>query len=255
MRRVRRSAYDNCMSVTRCVTTALLSACVVSPGGATPGATTTAGDHAQECSPQFALLTAGSSVGGIDLPVWRKDQAGTWGGDDWLGWTYDGDALVPVTLIVQDLPKERNGPDEDDEVTVESIPEVPFAMRCIPVPTAHIRSAGIVNHDLEYSGPLRITLGDRRYDLRVRRSGQDLADAQIVLTDGRRIQVLYSTEGSVDEPHFEVNWAGDLDGDGELDLVVNLSSKYSWHPHVLLLSSMASGDEIVREAARLETGC
>jgi hypothetical protein len=243
------------MHFARFVIAGILFACALSVTGASPGATRTAGEHTQECSPQFAPLTAGSSVGGIDLPVWRKDQAGTWGGDDWLGWTYDGDALVPVTLIVQDLPKERNGPDEADEVTVESIPEVPFAMRCIPVPTAHIRSADVVNHDLSYSGPLRITLGDRRYDLRVWSSRLDLADAQVVLTDGRRTQVLYSTGGFVDEPHFEVEWAGDVDGDGELDLVVNLSGKYSWHPHVLLLSSMASGDEIVREAARLETGC
>jgi hypothetical protein len=243
------------MSLTRLVTAGVLFACSVSAHGPMPSASRMPSDASRECSPQFAPLTTGSSVGGIDLPVWRKDQAGTWGGDDWLGWTYDGDALVPVTIIVRDLPKERNGPDEDAEVTVESIPEVPFAMRCIPVPTAYIRSAGVVNHDLIYSGPLRIPLGDRRYDLRVRGSSQDLADAQVVLTDGRRTQVLYSTDGFVDDPHFEVNWAGDLDGDGELDLVVNLSRKYSWHPHVLLLSSMASGDELVGEAARLETGC
>jgi hypothetical protein len=63
-----------------------------------------------------------------------------------------------------------------------------------------------------------------------------------------------ATDGFVDEPHFDVPWAGDLDGDGKLDLVVNLSRKYSLHPYRLLLSSMAAVGELVGEAAAFETG-
>ena len=77
----------------------------------------------------------------------------------------------------------------------------------------------------------------------------------MVLSEGDRRQVLYSTDGFADEPHFEIEWAGDLDGDGELDLVANLSRKYSWHPHCLLLSSMASEHELVGQAACFETSC
>jgi nucleoid-associated protein YgaU len=160
---------------------------------------------------------------------------------------------VPVTLIVRELPKEH--PDDEEEVTVESIPNVPFAMRCVDVPTAHVQPAGVVNHDLLYTGPLRITLGDRRYEVQVRSARKDLSDAQVILSDGKRRQVLYSTDESSDEPHFDVEWAGDLDGDEKLDLVVNLSRKYSWHPHCLLLSSMASETELVGETACFETGC
>jgi hypothetical protein len=69
-------------------------------------------------------------------------------------------------------------------------------------------------------------------------SRADLSDATVVLTHGRETQVLYSTDGFVDEPHFDVPWAGDLDGDRKLDLVVNLSRKYSLHPYRLLLSSV-----------------
>jgi hypothetical protein len=209
-------------------------------------------DPAGQCRPQFAPLMTGSSNSRSNLKFWRKNEAGAWGGDGWLGWTYDDDALVPVSLVVRDWPNERS--DDQDEVTVESIPDVVFAMRCIGVPTAYIRSAGIVNGELHYRESLRMALRERRYELALRGSRKDLTDAKVVLTDGRRAQVIYSTDGFVDEPHFDVPWAGDLDGDGELDLVVNLSRKYSDHPYRLLLSSMAGPGELVGEAARFETG-
>jgi len=208
-------------------------------------------DPPGKCTPQFAPLTTGSSNSRSPLKFWRKDEAGRWGGDGWLGWTYDDDALVPVTLIVRDWPKERD--DDEDEVTVESVPDVTFAMRCIAVPTLHIRPAGVVNASLHRGEPVRLALGEKEYQLVLRGSREDLTDAQVILSDGHRSQALYSTEGFVDDPHFDVNWAGDLDGDGLLDLVVNLSRKYSVAPYRLLLSSLASGDELLAEAARFET--
>jgi len=203
------------------------------------------------CTPQFAPLTTGSSNSRSPLKFWRKDEAGQWGGNGWLGWTYDHDALMPLSLTVRDLPKERL--DDEDEVTVQSTADVTFAMRCITVPTFHIRSADVVNHSLRYRRPLHLVLGEGTYQIVLRGSREDLTDAQVILTDGRRTQVLYSTDGFVDDPLFNVNWAGDLDGDGLLDLVVVLTRKYSVHPYRLLLSSLAAPDELVGEAARFET--
>jgi len=204
-----------------------------------------------ECVPQFAPLTTGSSNARTPLKFWRQDEAGEWGGDGWLGWTYDDDALVPLTLRVRDLPKER--PNDESEVTVESTADVTFAIRCIKVPTLHIRSASVVNYSLHHRKPLHIALGERSYHLTLRGAREDLTDADVVLSDGHRKQVLYSTEGFVDDPLFEVNWAGDLDGDGLLDLVALLTRKYSVHPYRLLLSSLAAPDELVAEAATFET--
>src|SRR5262245_29491132 len=83
------------------------------------------------CVPQFAPLSTGSSSGASTLPFWRKEDAGNWGGGGWLGWTRDGNALVPLTLVVRDRRKER--PDDDDYVSVEKSTDVTFAVRCIPV--------------------------------------------------------------------------------------------------------------------------
>ena len=210
-----------------------------------------AADAPTECTPQFAPLTSGSSSSRSHLQFWKRNEAGTWGGDGWLGWTYDNDALVPVSLIVRDLPKERS--DDAAEVTVESTGDVTFAMRCVDVPTLHIRPADVVNHSLQFQKPLRIALAARKYELVLGGSRADLTDAKVTLSDGSRKQVLYSTGGFVDDPLFDMRWAGDLDGDGLLDLVVVLTRKYSVHPYRLLLSSLAGPEELVGEAASFET--
>jgi hypothetical protein len=130
-----------------------------------------------------------------------------------------------------------------------------FAVRCMPaVRAGRMESALVVNHELQFDGPLEIALGKRRYIVRLERLNQNLADARVVLSDGTVRQVLYSTDGFVDDPHFYVEWAGDLDRDGRLDLVVNLSRKYSMHPHRLLLSTTAKESELVGEAAVFVTG-
>jgi len=205
------------------------------------------------CVPQFAPLSTGSSSGASTLPFWRKEEAGNWGGGGWLGWTSEGNTLVPVTLVVRDLRKDR--PDDEEEVSVEKSADVTFAVRCVPgLRAGTIRSAGIVNHELSGIRSLRISVGTRRYEIQLRSQRDDLSDAAVMLTEGSRTQVLYSADGFADEPHFDIAWAGDLDRDGRLDLIVNLSRKYSWHPYRLLLSSKASASQLVGDAALFETG-
>lgn len=207
------------------------------------------------CKPQFAPLNTGASSAASDLDHWRKEEAGSWAGKNWVGWTYDSTRLVPVELIVRPL-TDKDDVHEEDRVTVEWRPKkLSFAVRCMPtVRAGPMESAPVVNHELHFRGPVEIALGKRRYTVRLDRSREDLTDARVVLTEGTVSQVLYSTDGFVDDPHFYVEWAGDLDRDGRLDLVVNLSRKYSIHPHRLLLSTKANRSELVGEAAVFETG-
>ena len=206
-----------------------------------------------DCAPQFAPLHTGSHSGSSNVPFWRKEEAGEWNGAGWLGWTWNSRTLVPVTLVVRNRPKDRL--DDADEVTVEGFSDVTFAVRCIGgLRAGPIQSADVINHSLIANRLLRVSLGKRRYELRLQSRRGDLADAAVLLTEGQETQLLYSAEGFADEPHFNIDWAGDLDGDGRLDLVVNLSRKYSSAPHRLLLSSRASGKQLVGEAAAFETG-
>lgn len=205
------------------------------------------------CERQFAPFETGTFSSDSEVKFWRKAEAGAWDGTGWLGWSRGADTLQPVRLVVRDRPK--HFPEDEDLVTVESLPEVTWAVRCMPgLRAGEIHNADVVNHDLHYQGPLDISLGTRRYQLRLQAKAPSLADAKVILAHAGRTQVLYSADGFADDPHFDIEWAGDLDADGKLDLIVNLSRKYSVHPHRLLLSSKASGTQLVGEAAVFITG-
>ena len=59
-----------------------------------------------------------------------------------------------------------------------------------------------------------------------------------------------------DEAQWVLLWAGDLDGDGRLDLYMNLSTHYNVSARRLFLSSAAASGALVREVAVFQTtGC
>ena len=210
--------------------------------------------HAPACTPQFAPLMTGSYSGASPVPFWPRAEADGWGGPGWLGWTDDGDQLRAARLIVRSRPPDE-GHDESF-VTVESAPRVTFAVRCVKGlragPIQRATSETAISLLSNRSG--RLAIGRRQYQLRLESVEPSLADAKVILTDGSRTQVLYSADGFADDPHFDIVWTGDLDGDGRLDLVVNLSRKYSEHPYRLLLSTRAAAGQLVGDAARFETG-
>src|SRR5918996_5313001 len=165
-----------------------------------------------------------------------------------------------------------------DQKTRESqlaVTRVSFALRKEPGPTAYRLvttppgaqlllsgvprlSAGAaitVSQHIDLGGNRReaeLWVGTRHYRIRLDSKEPNYCDAVITLTlaqDGRR-QELFDAAGpgttndpalmvSCDEPHFRVHWAGDLDRDGQLDMLVTFSHKYSYHPRQLFLSSRA----------------
>ena len=159
----------------------------------------------------------------------------------WIGlFVENGSASVrPVTLTTRREPLcDENKP----ELFVETVPKGAVAVfRGIP----GIKPRNVARIDVEEL-PAAMHLGQRGYSLRLER------DSDVVLREGKKTQVLYSTGGSADDPHFTIIYAGDLDGDGRLDLLTNFSRKYSVNPMVLWLSSKAKNGEIVGEAARVE---
>jgi hypothetical protein len=97
--------------------------------------------------------------------------------------------------------------------------------------------------------------GARDYSVRLSASDVSLCDASIALVFGNRVQTLYTPADNpfaCDEPHFDVEWAGDLDRDGALDLLVTFSSKYSHYPRKLFLSSTAGPTDLVGEPISYE---
>jgi hypothetical protein len=68
----------------------------------------------------------------------------------------------------------------------------------------------------------------------------------LIFTNGLISQRL-SVDGFFDDPKLELLWAGDLDGDGRPDLLMNMSPKYGTSIFTLFLSSKAQSNQLVGE--------
>lgn len=181
-------------------------------------------------------------------------------GRDWLGLLLvDGESrLEPVaarwngSVLFGDSVFEL---DVTPELTPDAVPylllaEVP-GIRAGDAPTVLETEASLWTEERR----LEIALGDDSYELELSASDPMLCDAAVTLTLGTATQTLYPPGNdafSCDEPHFSVQWAGDLDGDGRLDLVTTFSPKYSYFPRRLWLSSAASAGELVGLVATTE---
>jgi hypothetical protein len=70
-----------------------------------------------------------------------------------------------------------------------------------------------------------------------------------MLQSGGTEQIPYEWPDGFSDQHCELFWAGDLDGDGRLDLVMNLSGHYNVSETTLFLSSTRQQGKLVRKAA------
>ena len=103
---------------------------------------------------------------------------------------------------------------------------------------------------IEDGKPVAIRHGGETFELRL------AANNRVTLHHRAETQVLFPAPEFVDEPHFALVWAGDLDRDGRLDLITVLSPKYSWFPYEVWLSSAAVKGEIVHRIAHYDRyGC
>jgi hypothetical protein len=124
---------------------------------------------------------------------------------------------------------------------------VPLVSSGPAVTVAQYIDLGSENRETEFK------LGLQVYKIRLHSNNVDLCDTVITLSDGSRTQKVFQPNtGSpftCDGPHFRIHWAGDIDRDGHLDLLVTFSPKYSAFPRQLLLSSAARKGELVSEVA------
>jgi hypothetical protein len=77
---------------------------------------------------------------------------------------------------------------------------------------------------------------------------------KVKLTVGRKTQTIASFKCVASDKYPRIYWAGDLDGDGKLDLVLDNATHYNVIEFTLFLSSAAQGDELVRRVASFRKG-
>lgn len=97
--------------------------------------------------------------------------------------------------------------------------------------------------------------------------GADGADGQppksfkIIFSCGASKQVLWdiskpsADDFNFDDPKFSLLWAGDQDGDGKIDVKMDMSPKYSCTKEVLYLSTKAETGNLVGVSGMPKTTC
>ena len=194
--------------------------------------------------------------------IGRASDQALAGRTDWLGlYERDGGWRLERTAVeirpgdLQDLPSYRvlaepGGP----RLLLSAVP----GLR--PGPATVAGDAVLLSQQTPSAG---FTVGGRRYVVTLRSRQPNYCDAVVTVESGGVRQTLYepATAGrsadpqltlSCDEPHFEVKWAGDLDRDQRLDLLVTFSPKYSYHPQRLWLSSAAAPGALVGSVSLYE---
>ncbi len=188
-------------------------------------------------------------------------------GERWLGLfpTSDGFALLSTTLkveavhdsLVDATPKVKTG----KKVSVNRIREPVFLVN-----GTSILRRGAVNTvfaDEKYLGNggfVDLSMGGKNYQLKVVSTDPTPANilmpnSKLIFSSAGKSQIIFSAE-EPDDGSWSLLWAGDLDGDGMLDLYMDLHNKYNSSQRRLFLSSQASRGSLVKEVAEFSiVGC
>lgn len=216
------------------------------------------GASAQTGGPRLSLIETGAFHG---------DEITANSGERWLGLfpTAKGFSLLRATLtvlavhdpVVDANPSVKTG----KEVRVRRAGKSVFLLKGAGGPRLGlVKTAFAGEKNLGNAEAVKLRLGKRNYLLKVVSDDPNpsellMQNSRLILVSGRKSQVLFSAREH-DDAGWALLWAGDLDGDGQLDLYVDLSAHYNVSERRLFLSTKASRRRLVREVAEFRTvGC
>jgi len=78
----------------------------------------------------------------------------------------------------------------------------------------------------------------------------DVSDYKLFITNDQGVVQKIDEAAFFDDHIFEIFWAGDLNGDNLLDLIIDVSYKYSFVEIVLFLSSTDNNNKVFHETGR-----
>jgi hypothetical protein len=225
----------------------------------------------------------GMSIAGADSLPGEMVMAGTWHGDEvvakngerWLALvkTSTGYLLQEVAINVEmtedevlDVPPAKTG----KRIIVPGDLKVVMLVRGLPqLQAGLVAAADLAEVDLRTDRPGGIYYNGMMHELEfvcaAKDRARDQADCPLQLSVAGKKQALQNypiyrpgtPEQSIASEGFpQILWAGDLDRDGHLDLLLDLTNHYNVSAPTLLLSSLAKKGELVRAVAMFRTtGC
>ncbi len=110
---------------------------------------------------------------------------------------------------------------------------------------------------LQLNKPIKIRAGNLHGQLEVKGIRQDQAvkNYKVVFSTMGRSQTIYEAESQSDQAQQQLLWAGDLNRDGRLDLLIDVTNDYNASIPTLFLSSRSKGKLIKPVAKMVAVGC
>jgi len=235
--------------IRKCFASGIKIVIEVIPGSSTP---------AQGRPTQISLIETGE-FHGEEISAKSRER--------WLGLfpTAGGYALLPTTLKVEAV----HDPVSDENSRIKTGKKVSVNRATKPVfllKGANMLKRGAVtavssdDKNLGNGETINLKLGDNHYQLKVVSNDPTPAshlmpNSKLLLTVGEVSQLLFSV-AEHDDAGWALLWAGDLDGDGKLDLYMDLNTHYNTSQRRLFLSTQATSGKLVKEVAVFSTaGC
>ena len=222
------------------------------------------------CYDQAAASPVESEIQLLQVGAFHGDEVSAESGEVWLGLyaTSDGYVLIPSTVtveIVYDPLIDNTGEKTGKMVSVEERTAPLFLMKGLNAPKREFIKTLLAEETILSPGK-SLNLGldsENEYHLTAYGEGDigpngftSLKSYSVELSKGPLSQELLaysSTTGAIPT----LLWAGDLDGDRQLDFVINATPHYAvYSAPMLFLSSMAKGGNLVQKVALfIATGC
>ena len=222
------------------------------------------------CYDQAAASPVESEIQLLQVGTFHGDEVSAESGEVWLGLyaTSDGYVLIPSTVTVEavyDPLIDNTGEKTGKMVSVEERTVPLFLIKGLNAPKREFIKTLLAEETILNPGKsLNLGLdGENEYHLTAYGEGDigpngftSLENYSVELSQGPLSQELLaysSTTGAIPT----LLWAGDLDGDSQLDFVINATPHYAiYSAPMLFLSSMAKGGNLVQKVALfIATGC
>ncbi len=205
----------------------------------------------------FPVFTQFPETTQSDVTLWsaglmHSDEVLGKTGEKWLGLfqTENGFELATTTITVVDSPAIV----EDDKFVKTELPyENVFLVKGLPeLKPGPVKTVFYGMQMLTSGTGVTLSLQDRYFNnlyATGKDSGELILNYQIKLGNGNQTQIILKRETALLEAIPILLWSGDIDRDGKLDFLIDMTDNYNTSEPTLFLSSAAEGSRLIKRVA------